>query len=340
MSYSESRLKLLKNSVKNLDKLPSNWVLRVLGFSNVKNSEKNDIIKNTKMRLLKRFVETRPLPKNWENKIRIYFSNINQKNRNVIVNKIKKEVFVPHKKLTPNIPTLKQLVLKTMRRKNNQNKKPYINVGNRKVNLSVLNMMLMKSSAKNIARTANEKQYYRLVDAARSRGVQLHGSTISYYAKNRAPQSNKTYLNRMGMMYKIYKPHDPKYRRIVSDVFSSVYKLLHMRNNFNRRGLAYPPLYFEATFPGERNNSFRRYNLKNTVYMEMETIEDLEDHIKGFKKIFMNTPILHISTQTRRRIWNTIEDCKGNMASCIKKCNEIYYGVKKSPRRSVLNFNI
>lgn len=257
--------------------------------------------------------------------------------------------------LTPSIsyvPSLQRMILSQMRRKNNQ--KPYINVppiirrsknvntgvvttknvGSRRIPLSRLNMLWMKPSAKNILRVANEEQHRRLINAARSRHVLLPSN------RRVLSQVNKNYLNRIGMINKIYNRSDSKYRRIVSDVFASIYRLLKLRNKPSRRGFFYPPLYFRAPFPGTINRPYRsRYNVTNVVFRELETIEEVEEAIDRYKEIFMNTPVLHVSKARRERIWETIEDCKGSMASCIKKCNQIYYAIaRKSSPRSVRLF--
>ena len=90
-SYRSVRLEKLKKTVENLNKLDRNWEQRVLGFQGVSNNSKNSLIKNTKLRLLKKFLNSRPLPKNWENKVRTNFSNVNKNVRNRLVNEIKKE---------------------------------------------------------------------------------------------------------------------------------------------------------------------------------------------------------------------------------------------------------
>ena len=87
-SYHSVRLEQLKKTVENLNKLDRNWEQRVLGFQGVSNNSKNSLIRNTKLRLLKKFLSTRPLPKNWENKVRTNFSNVNKNVRNRLVNEI------------------------------------------------------------------------------------------------------------------------------------------------------------------------------------------------------------------------------------------------------------
>ena len=72
-SYRSVRLEQLKKTVENLNKLDRNWEQRVLGFQGVRNNSKNSLIRNTKLRLLKKFLNSRPLPKNWENKVRTNF---------------------------------------------------------------------------------------------------------------------------------------------------------------------------------------------------------------------------------------------------------------------------
>lgn len=142
-----SRPEQLKKKVENLNKLDRNWEQRVLGFQGVSNSSKNSLIKNTKVRLLKKFLETRPLPKNWENRVRRNFSNVN--NKNVLINKIKKEKSSPkNRDKKTYVKSLKHMILSTLRRKNNQPN--YINVGNRRVHLNRLELLHMKPSAKNI----------------------------------------------------------------------------------------------------------------------------------------------------------------------------------------------
>ena len=140
------------------------------------------------------------------------------------------------------------------------------------------------------------------------------------------------------MSKRLYLPSEPIYKRIVSDIFESAYKLVHTyKNKFNKRGIAYPPLYFSARFPGDVPQVHRMYNLVNIVYREIETIGELEGSIEHFKKIFMSTPVLHCSLARRQLIWRTIERCKGSKESCINECNEIYYGRLKNrnPRKSM-----
>jgi hypothetical protein len=348
--YSSIRLEQLKDRVKNLNKLNRNWEQRVIGWVGVSENAKNNIIKNTKMRLLKKFLNSRPLPKNWENRVRTNFSNVNKTVRNRLVNAIKKEKFSPEKKSVYYIPSLQRMIISKMRRRNNQPQsisvpsmirnfgKGPVNIGSREIPLSRMNIFYMKPSAKNMLKRANSEQYQRLINHAHMRGVQLHRNT--YIKKNSAPRSNKNYLNRIGMINKIYTPNDPKYRRVISDVFAYAYKLIQMKKKYeNHRRLIYPPLSFRAPFPGNTNRTgISRYNVTNIEFRGMEVEDDLEWAVKRFRNIFMQTPVLHVpkhkpyQEDIRFRLWETIEECKGTMASCVKKCNKMYYAALK--RRS------
>lgn len=334
----------------NKEKLPRNWEQYVLGFEQLKpkrnesNALKIQLIKNTKLKLLKKFLNQNTLPKNWERYVRTHFQNVNKVNLNteILIRKFKN---MPRRTISSpksHVPRLQNYILKTLRRKNNQ--PLYLNIGNRRVHLTKQNVATMKPSAKNIVFDKNFQNYSNLIREALKRGARLHPSTLTARVRNQQKhkntlrkrfginvnrqsnnpahvQMNKNYLNRLAMIKRIYSPSDPRYRSIVSDVFASAYKLLHTyKNNFN---IMYPPLYWQTP---------NRKPIHNIVY-------DLEEYTKDFKRIFMTTPVLHASKNRRALIWRTIEKCKGNMASCIKQCNEIYYGRLKNrtPRRSVLN---
>lgn len=350
----------------NRENLPRNWEQYVLGFEQLKpkrnesNALKNKLIKNTKLRLLKKFLNQNTLPTNWERYVRTHFQNVNKVNLNTEI-MIRKFKNVPIQKKQTHVPRLQNYILKTLRRKNNQ--PLYLNVGNRRVHLTHQNYATMKPSAKNIVFAKNIQNYSNLIREALKRGARLHPSTLTALVRNQQKhknmlrkrfginvnrqsnnpahvQMNKNYLNRLAMIKRIYSPSEPRYRSIVSDVFASAYKLLHTyKNKLNKSGgFIYPPLYFRARFPGFEPNRKTMYNSVNIVYREIETIDDLEDYITSFKEIFMKTPVLHASKNRRALIWRTLENCKGSMASCIKQCNEIYYGRLKNrtPRRSIL----
>ena len=346
--FEKDPIKRLKKYL-NRENLPRNWEQYVLGFEqlnqsrNKSNALKNQLIKNTKLRLLKKFLHKNTLPKNWEQYVRTHFQNVNKVNLNTEI-RIRKSKNTQSLKKPTYVPRLQNYILKTLRRKNNQ--PMYLNVGNRRVHLTRQNVASMKPSAKNIVFAKNFQNYSNLIKEALNRGARLHPSTLTAHVRNQQkhknmlrkrfgvyPQeirkSNKNYLNRLAMIKRMYSPADPRYKSIVSDVFASAYKLLHTyKNKFNKSGgFMYPPLYFRARFP------------ENIVYREIETIDDLEGYTKNFKNIFMTTPILHASKNRRALLWRTIERCKGSMASCIKQCNEIYYMRlnNRTPRKSIFN---
>lgn len=358
--FERDPLKRLKAYLSKVENLPRNWEQTVLGFEQLNHNRqvnrnmKNALIKDTKFRLLNKFLKQNTLPKNWENYVRVQFQNVNKnKLNNAILERKRKNT--PLQPVTTYVPKLQNYILRTLRRENNQ--PPYINIGNRRVHLTKTNVLSMQPSAKNILFRQNINTYRKLITEARARHAQLHPLTLTALVRNRNKyrsylgqnnterrnlsdrlQMNKNYLNRLAMSKRLYLPSEPIYKRIVSDIFASVYKLVHnYKNKFTNRGFIYPPLYFSARFPGVVPHVYRMYDLVNIVYREIETIDELEGSIEHFKRVFMSTPVLHCSLARRQLIWRTIERCKGSMASCINECNEIYYGRLKNrnPRKSI-----
>lgn len=330
-----------QDPVKRLEKylarknLPRNWIQYVYGFEQLHNSKrvsnamKNQLIKNTRIRLLRNYLaSTQNLPNNWETK----FTNVNKNTRNRLA---KKPNTSPRKRNS--VPSLRHMILEQHIHPNNVKRNKYgayINTNTKRILLNNSNTHVVNNRAKNILNRINAPKKVAL------RAIALQVGRIPGI-----PIKNK--INVMAMVGKVYHPTDRKYKRIVSDLFYDTYKLINTlaKANWNRNlPKSFISKYLLAHEPNSINFQKYLYPVANraptipliTTYMYTVGNDEIENYptyleiVRAYKSRFMSTKILHVGEKTRTKIWRTIRDWEGSVGTCIKQCNEIYYkGISK-----------
>lgn len=340
LSMSRKRLldMYLNRIIKNTNLKSSNWKQKVYAWNGLNKSvNKNKIIKNTELKRLLHFTKQNKLPANWKTQI-LKWPNVNNKNKNEIIKSMSKAKPKSYVKSLRNTILPKVFTLQNVKNYTDPVtgiKHSYIELPNgSKMNVNQINISSLKNlKGEGILRGINYEVNKKLHASLANRGRNVFTYTRAY--KNLP--NVKNFINTIAMMNKIYHPTNYKYKRIVSDIFASTYRLLKvLPSKFNEK---YPHVSFITRHIRERSS-----NKYNPIYLEtigddnFEKLSNFNAFVRKYKKLFMNTKVLHVSEKKREQIWNTIENWKGTMAMCIATCNQIYYGANRSPRRSVLNF--
>lgn len=317
--------------------LPRNWEQTVLGWEQLfpnnrtkSNKEKNKLIKNTKVRLLRNFLANyngKNLPNNWERN----FTNVNKPIRNQLVQNRKKSS--PPRRAT-NVPTLKTLMLRLLTniniiKRGNVKNISAVNIGNRRIHLTQNNIAQLRPGTGVVAAASMIK----LRPNQRKKLIPI----IKEVYRTQQNQFNK-FKNKviiLGIIQGILNKNNSKTKRIVSDLFADTYKLintLRKKVESSYSGNFYPPLSFVSKYlhPYEPNRLPITVKLYTIGEDEIHTYQEFKELVKRYKERFMHTKLLDASENKRELIWETIRDWRGTLTGCIKACNEIYYGRLKS----------
>lgn len=328
--------------LKELDKVvnkpnaSSNWKQMVLtwdGLGGITHSGrylnntnlKNKIIKNTELKRLRYFATRKNLPSNWKKRIESW-PDVNQKNKNAVLKTIIQSQ--PANKRPTYVKSLRNQLLEKIFTLQNVKNKKYIELPNgSKINVNEVNLLRLKNlSGARLLGRLNYNTKSRLNSSILRRGINVYTYTQRY--KNR--QNVKNFINTIGMMNRVYHPTDYRYKRIVSDIFASTYRLLKVVKPRIERGNT--PVSFITRHIRVPAN--RRYwnpiSLETVGNDSFESEYEFNKFLRQYKGLFMETKVLHVSQNKREQIWKTIKNWKGTMAMCIATCNMIYYSSNRT----------